>query len=124
MTLSDYWVKTAGGLFLITFLSTAIFFDTWSSIVGTWYHSSTYNHGFVIAPISLWLGWSRKSTYLTLCPSISWIALIAVLALGFLWLIADLVNIQVLKQFAVAGMLISGIWTGITRRPRTRQLRE
>ncbi|MFI3185859.1 MAG: exosortase A [Methylococcaceae bacterium] len=111
MTLSDYWVKTAGGLFLITFLSTAIFFDTWSSIVGTWYHSSTYNHGFVIAPISLWLGWSRRSTYLTLCPSISWIALIAVLALGFLWLVADLVNIQVLKQFAVVGMLISGIWT-------------
>jgi len=110
MKSSDYWVKTAWGLFLITLLSISIFFDTWSSIVETWYRSSTYNHGFVIAPISLWLCWSRRSTYLTLCPTISWIALTAVIANGFLWLVADLVNIQVVKQFAVVGMLISGFW--------------
>lgn len=111
MKLSDYWVKTACGLFLITLLSISIFFDTWRSIVETWYRSSSYNHGFVIAPISLWLCWSRRSTYLTLYPAISWMALIAVIANGFLWLVADLVNIQVVKQFAVVGMLISGFWT-------------
>lgn len=37
-------------------------------------------------------------------------ALTAIIANGFLWLIADLVNIQVIKQFAVVGMLISGFW--------------
>lgn len=110
MKLSDYWVKTACGLCLITLLSIAVFFDTWSSMVGTWYHSSSYNHGFVIAPISLWLCWTRRSTYLALCPAISKIALLAVLALGFVWLVADLVNVQVIKQFAVVGMLISSYW--------------
>ncbi|MDP2901859.1 MAG: exosortase A [Methylovulum sp.] len=111
MRLSKHWIKTACGLFLVTLLSITIFFDTWRSIVGTWYHSSSYNHGFVIAPISLWLCWSRRSNYLALCPAISWIALIAVVANGFLWLVADLVNIQVIKQFAVVGMLTSGFWT-------------
>lgn len=106
----SHWTKTAYGLFLITFLSILAFFDTWRSIVETWYNSSTYNHGFVIAPISLWLCWSRRDTYLSLCPTISWLALIAVMTNGFVWLIADLVNIQVIKQFAVVGMLISGFW--------------
>lgn len=106
----SYWTITAYGLFLIIFLSIEIFFDTWRSIVETWYHSSSYNHGFVIAPISLYLCWSRRNAYLALCPAISWIALIAVIANGFLWLVADLVNIQVIKQFAVVGILISGFW--------------
>lgn len=110
MKLSDYWIKTACGLFLVTLLSISIFFDTWRSMVETWYHSSSYNHCFVIAPISLWLCWSRRNDYLTLCPAISWIALVAIIAHGFLWLIADLINIQVIKQFAVVGMLISGFW--------------
>ncbi len=110
MKLSDSWLKTACGLILITLLSITIFFDTWRSIVSIWYNSSTYNHGFVIAPISLWLCWSQRHAILTLSPTTSWIALLAVFANGFLWLIADLSTIQVIKQFAAVGMLVSGFW--------------
>lgn len=110
LKLSDYRVKTAFGLFFIALLSISVFFDTWSSIVETWYHSKSYNHGFIIVPISLWLCWTLRNTFINLRPKISWLALIAFIPLGFLWLVADLVHVQVIKQFAVVGMLISGFW--------------
>jgi exosortase A len=107
---TNYWIKTACGLMLITLLSVFAFFDTWRSMVEIWYNSSSYNQCFLIAPISVWLCWSQRSTYLKFVPEISWLALIALILNGFLWLVADLISVQLVKQLAVIGMLISGFW--------------
>jgi exosortase A len=110
MNVTNYWIKTAGGLVLITLLSIFAFFDTWKSMVEIWYNSSSYNQCFLIAPISVWLCWTQRSRYLKLCPQISWLALVALMLNGFLWLLADLISVQLVKQLAVVGMLISGFW--------------
>lgn len=110
MNMKNYWIKTACGLGLITLLSIVAFFDTWQSMVAIWYNSSSYNQGFLVAPISIWLCWSQRNNYLKRCPEISWLAFVALILNGCLWVTADLVSIQVIKQFAVVGMLICGFW--------------
>lgn len=107
---TNYWLKTAYGLAFITLLSVFAFFDTWQSMVSIWYNSSSYNQCFLVAPISMWLCWSQRSTYFKFVPQISWLALIALILNGFLWLVADVISVQIVKQIAVIGMLISGFW--------------
>ncbi len=85
-------------------------------MISTWAHTKTYNHGFVVAPISLWLIWTRRSDYRHLYPSLSWLALIFAAGFGLLWLMADLSHVLVGKQFAVVGMLISSFWAVIGNR--------
>lgn len=109
----DYWKKPLWSVLIVLLLSVLIFYDTWATIVTTWAGTKTYNHGFVVAPISLWLIWSRWESYRGLRPSVSWLGLLPIAAFGFVWLIADLSHVLVLKQFAVVGMLASGFWVVI-----------
>ncbi|MEQ1529204.1 MAG: exosortase A [Methylococcales bacterium] len=112
----DYWQKALWSVLLVLLCSLLIFYDTWVSIVSTWIRTKTYNHGFIVAPISLWLIWSRRSYYQQLIPAASWSALLFVIGFGFLWLVADLSHVLVGKQFAVVGMLVSGFWTVLGNR--------
>lgn len=93
-----------------TLLSVLIFFETWTSIVEIWSRSKTYTHGYIIVPISIWLIWSKRDRYKTLCPSTNWLPLIAIIASGFLWLTANLINVLVIQQYAVVAMLLGSFW--------------
>ncbi len=106
----EYWHTTLLSVGVLCLLSFAIFFESWSSIVTIWYRSSTFTHGFLIIPISLWLIWTRKEYYLQLQPKISWLALVAVILSGFAWLLAKLISVQVIEQFATVGLFLSGLW--------------
>ena len=108
--LPNGWSKALTGLFLVLVISVGVFFDTWASIIEIWSRSKTYTHGFVIAPISFWLIWSRRHYYLQLPPKISYLAFTVIFIFGFLWLSGDLIHIIVLKQLAVVAMLVSGFW--------------
>lgn len=104
------WKNTLLSILAITLLSFLIFFDTWASIVEIWSRSKTYTHGYIIAPISIWLIWSKRYRYKNLCPSTNWLPLIAIIASGFLWLAANLINVLVVQQYAVVAMLLSSFW--------------
>jgi exosortase A len=108
--LSSFWAKTALALVITLVLSITVFFNTWRSMVDIWYNSNSYNHDFVIAPISLWLCWTQRRSFLGVRPTVSWLALGAVFAAGLLWLIADLASVQVIAHFSVVAMLIGGLW--------------
>jgi exosortase A len=108
--LPNGWTQALGCLFLVLALSVVVFFDSWSSMVDMWWRSKTYTHGFVIAPISAWLVWSRRAYYLHLSPSVSYRAFVAMLASGLIWLSADLSHVVVVAQLATVALLISGFW--------------
>ena len=38
------------------------YWDTAAAMVGIWVRSETFAHGFVVAPISLWLIWRMRAT--------------------------------------------------------------
>ncbi len=110
LDLPNGWTKALVNILLVCTASLVFFFDSWASIIEIWLRSSTYTHGFVIAPISFWLIASRRRYYLQLSPTVSWLALTAVVVSGFLWLCADLSQILVVKQLATVSMLLSGVW--------------
>ncbi len=95
---------------LFVVMQLLLFFDTTRSLVDTWAHSGTYNHGFIIAPISLWLIWTKRRSLACLAPRPAPLVLILYAAAGLAWLVADVLGILVVEQLALVSMLILGVW--------------
>ncbi len=106
----DIWKKALACILAATLLSLFMFFDTWASIEAIWDRSKTYTHGYIIVPISFWLIWSKRHHLKDLSPSPYWPALTAIIASGFLWLAASLINVLVVQQYAAVLMLIASYW--------------
>jgi exosortase A len=81
------------------------YFGTAASIVAIWQRSETFAHGYVILPIVLWLVWQRRGELRQLPVQPCWPALAALAACGFGWLLADLGEVQIIRQYAFAAML-------------------
>lgn len=89
----------------------ALFWGTLSAMVQTWIDAETYAHGFLIAPIALWLLWDSRERYLTTPLSPSLIPLLLVLAGSAAWFVASLVGVQVVQQLAAVGVFSAGVWS-------------
>jgi len=73
--------------------------------ISTWESSTTYNHCWLILPISIWLAWERRHRLTLLLPAPApWFALLALPATT-LWLVAERMGIMEGRQFAAMGML-------------------
>jgi exosortase A len=80
-------------------------------MVSVWLESETFTHGFLILPISLWLVWRDREKLRTVSvrpkPSVLSLTLLA----GMAWLVADIVDVSVVKQLAFVLILVTGIWS-------------
>ena len=81
------------------------YFDTAHSIVSIWGSSETFAHGYIILPISLWLIWRQRESFIHLTPTPYWPALLAIAACGFGWLLAELGGVQVVRQYTFVAMI-------------------
>lgn len=108
--LPQHWRKPLAGVLVVTMFSLAVFVETWTSIVAIWSRSETFTHGYLVAPTSLWLIWLHRQQYRNLQADFSWVGLLFSVAGGFLWLVADLVHVLVVQQWAVVGILVSSLW--------------
>jgi len=82
-----------------------IYFSTARSMVAIWNSSETFAHGYIILPISLWLIWARRKSLAQMSPAPYWPALLLLAACGFGWLLADLGDVQVVRQYAFVAMI-------------------
>ena len=82
----------------------AFYFGTARSIVEVWNSSETFAHGYIIAPISLWLIWRRRANFSALPPSPWWPALGLLLVVGAGWTLARMGEVQVVMQYAFVAM--------------------
>jgi len=80
------------------------YFGTARSIVEVWNSSETFAHGYIIAPISLWLIWRRRANFRALPPGPCWPALGLLFLLGAGWLVARMGEVQVVQQYAFVAM--------------------
>jgi exosortase A len=87
-----------------------IFYPTTASMVSIWQRSDTFAHGFLIAPISLWLVWGMRDQLATIPARPLFLPLLGVVVVGFVWLLATLVDVLVVQQLCLVTMLILGIW--------------
>lgn len=83
----------------------AIYANTVQSIVSIWNSSDTFAHGYIIFPISLWLIWRRRQELVRIAPQPFWPALLLLAACGFGWLLAEVADVQVVRQYAFVAML-------------------
>lgn len=86
-------------------LSLLLFHDTVASLITTWWDTKTYNHGFLILPIALWLAWGERRPVLALAPRPEPWALLGVAAAALLWLVGEAAETTLLRQIALIGLL-------------------
>lgn len=84
--------------------------ETTLSTLAIWQRSDTYAHGFLIFPISAYLIWVRRRELLTLQPQPSTTGLMILVALGFVWLLADSAEVLVASQYALVAMVPALVW--------------
>jgi exosortase A len=84
----------------------ACFFNTAAAMVGIWARSETFAHGFVVAPISLWLIWRMRARLRAMTPTPSWIVLPLLGAAGFVWLLGEVGAVNAVAQLAFVAMLV------------------
>ena len=108
--------KVATGWGLVALIATyciavgLLFFDTVASMVDIWLRSDTFAHGVLIIPISLWLVWRQRAE---LADAVArpqpWVLLLTAGG-GLVWLLAQMMDVNVIRQLAFIGILITGIW--------------
>lgn len=79
---------------------------TGKAMVDIWAHTETYAHGFVVAPIALWLVWRMRERLRAMAPRPSWLAVPLLAAAGFAWLLGQLGAVNALAQFSFVAMLV------------------
>lgn len=84
--------------------------DTLTSIIDIWNRSDTYAHGYLIAPISVWLVWRHRHHLRGVPVRASVLGVLAGAAAGFAWLLGELTSVASVSQFALVGMIVSLIW--------------
>jgi len=82
------------------------FAATARAMVETWAHTETYAHGFVVAPISLWLVWRMRARLREMEPRPSWPAIALLAAAGFGWLLGQFGAVNALSQASFVAMLV------------------
>ncbi len=107
-------VVTGRGLGLLValycLLVLGLFLDTVRDIVRVWTVSETFAHGFLIVPIALWLVWRRRRELAAAVASPRPRVLLLTAGGGLVWLLAHMVDVNVVQQLALVGILITGIW--------------
>lgn len=108
---SEIQTKRNGTLFACTpafllILLLGTFYSTTLSMVATWSRSETYTHGFLILPIVTWLVWRKRTLFYQLPAEPYFIAVIPLLLSGIAWMLGYLVDVLVVQQFALIGMIV------------------
>ena len=97
------------GLFFLALLY--VYHATVLSMVAIWARSETFAHGFLILPISLWLIYIRWDEIAPVRPQPNLLLSAFLLPVGLVWLVAAVVDVQVLQQLALVAMVIVGTWS-------------
>jgi exosortase A len=83
-----------------------LFRETVSAMVEIWYRSDTFNHGFIVLPISVWLIWKRRSTLATAPVGSEPLVLLPIALAAFGWLLGDLAGVNAVTQLTFVALLV------------------
>lgn len=88
----------------------AMHFRTIEFMVHTWAHSDTYQHGFIIPLIVVFLIWRKRGELTGLRPAPSIWGGASLVFCSLLWCLGYLARAYVIQQYAVVGMILSMVW--------------
>lgn len=87
-----------------------VYRETALAMVGIWNRSDTFAHGYLVAPISLWLMWRNRAALSRVEVKPSVLGMLFGVFAGLAWLLGELASVDAVSQFALVGMLISLMW--------------
>ncbi|WP_153110301.1 exosortase A [Propionivibrio limicola] len=96
-------------LALVLALILVVYRETFAGMAATWLRSNTFTHGFMVAPISLWLIWRMRARLAALAPRADWRILPLFVLAGFAWLLGELGSVVVVSQFAAVTLLVLAV---------------
>ncbi len=97
-------------LLLITWCSILVAWaPTARGIAETWNRSETYAHGWVVAPIALWLMWRRRDQVWALRPQVSLLMALLIAVPSLLWLMGQMVLVNAASHFALVAVLVLSV---------------
>ncbi len=98
------WRVTLSMLVILLGVTVGAYWTTAASAVELWATRSTYNHGFLILPISLYLMWEKRAVLAQMVPEPYWPGLIVIFGFCTAWLIANAMGITEGEHFALVGI--------------------
>ncbi|MHB1207221.1 MAG: exosortase A [Rhodospirillaceae bacterium] len=82
-----------------------IYDSTVASALYQWRTSSAYSHGWLIAPIALYIAWHDRARLRGLAPTPTFAGLAIIAAFACVWLAADFMSIDEGRHIALVGMI-------------------
>jgi exosortase A len=111
MALSAAWRLALMLLTSVLVLWLLIFHESLWSMVEIWSRSDTFGHGFLIAPIVVYLIWQRRAVLVRQSPSPALWALVAVAGSVLLWFVARVTGVLAVEEFAALFVLQAAVLT-------------
>ncbi len=106
---STRWRQSLLLLVLVLLAILGLYRHTAAGMVSIWARSETYTHGFVVPLISLWLIWRIRSDLLAQQPRPSPSAWLLLAMTAGVWLVGDLVAVNVVTQSALVLLIILAV---------------
>lgn len=104
-----HWRRPLLAVMLYLAMLLIVYWPTLMSMVAIWQRSDTFAHGFIIAPVSLWLVWQLRGELAEVTPRAQPWFILPMLAVGLLWLMSRLVDVMVIRQLSFVLLLILGV---------------
>lgn len=101
------WRNGAVALAAVFVVVGVAFFDTLTALIMTWWDKPEYNHCLLIVPIIVYLIHERREVFQRIAPEPSWLGGLPLLAGALVWLLGDLADANVVRQFGLI-ILIQG----------------
>lgn len=81
-----------------------LYFPAYADLVSVWWNSRTFNHGFLILPISLYLVYEKRASLAGLAPRLSRAGLAAVAALSLLGGLGQAADVMTVQHLAAVAL--------------------
>ncbi|MFT3804565.1 MAG: exosortase A [Burkholderiaceae bacterium] len=116
------WLLAGVGI-AVALVSLAVCYrTTLHQMIEVWENSESFRHGFIVAPISLWLVWRQREVLKGLVPVPNLIGIALLIVLTACWALFELSGVNSLVQFSVVAMIPAVVLTFMGW-PITRQIR-
>jgi len=100
-----HWRQSIAVFIVVFFILVTLYHETFFSIVSIWWRSETFAHGIFIIPFVGYMIWTQRSILVEIQPQPSWWGLSVMGASIVVWLLGQIINVLVIQQLAVLGML-------------------
>ncbi len=107
------WIKTAILWCVMLTVALVSFWQTITTVVGIWWNEAYYNHCLLIIPIIIYILYERREIFDRMAPTPTAWGLPLIGAGAFAWLLGDMADANVVRQFGLVVILQGTILTAI-----------